>query len=417
MDPIPKTPLDPLLNRLYTSRGLYLELRPDAPAEIRTPSGIVMDDLIPADRLTEMLAAVTPPERWDELQSSGRTEFDLDMREGIFRFYLRRSPEGVRATISGQHGGRRWPVGSRMPSSRFPTISGLLAFMAIAVMAVLLVTPLLFHEHPGMSLQMQSMNNVKQLTLAVIQYSQDYDYTLPGWVRNPDGRYAHNTWDEQINVQVKSKDIFTNGRPGIKSPSDPTKQRILTYAINGALIAPYDAHTGEVNWTAVPAANGPRQTLLGPSSIRDPAGTILVAEVATEAPPPTTPDGAAWPRPADGLTEATPGKAWLKAYPKGDSAANAVIDISPRTWVSGGANTSDDWYNSGSRGFTRFTRNGVARDLYSGGGAYGFVDGHVRFMKIAATTGIGEKNENGDPVTADNWFKASNKYNMWNPAR
>lgn len=418
MDPIPETPLDALLARMYKRHGTSLVLRPDTPAEITTRSGRVYDDLIPADRLTEMLAAVTPPNRWEELQQRGQTEFDLDTPEGIFRLTLWKEAGHVSAAVYDPKRGSAWPVGSPMPSRR---TTSLVTFIGcgglVLVILALLYSAIAPSVHDRRPTQSTAIHDIKQLTIAFILYSQDYDETYPGWVRNPDGRYAHNTWDEQISSQIKSNDVFRAPRQtGVKSPSDPHKQRVLTFALNGALIAPYNGVTGEVDWNAAPNTTDGHRTLLGPFSVANPAETIVLAQMATDAPPPTLPAGAVGARPASGVSSEKPSEEWLAALPDGDSAARSVIDISPRTWVSGGADVTDDWYNEMRPGFDRIRQNGVARDLYSGGGTYGFVDGHVKFMKLRDSVGIGQVNH-GVPVTAANWFKPTNAYNMWNPAR
>jgi len=311
-----------------------------------------------------------------------------------------------------------------MQRKRAFTLIELLVVIAIIAILAAILFPV-FAKARERAKQSQSLNNAKQLTLGVMQYAQDYDETFPGWVDNTSftggtgaSVFAHNTWDEQINSQIKSPAVFNNGGTGIKSPSDPKKERVLGYVINGALIAPYLPTTGEVDWR-VTAGNGP--TLLGPGSVSNPAETILFAEAATDAAPPTTPTGAAAnPRPASAtatgaVTDANGTPAWQAAQPTGTNAAGAVIDASPMSWVAKGFR-DDRWYNTNNPAFNTTTSNGVARDFYGGGGTYGFVDGHVKFMKVDQTVGIGQR-IGSTPVTAANWFAAANTYNMWNPNR
>jgi prepilin-type processing-associated H-X9-DG protein len=415
MQPIPETPLDPLLKWLSESDGPCVELRPGMPAEISAPSGRIFGDVVPAAALAEMLAAVTPPERWKQMQRHGRAVFDLDTHEGLFRILLRRSGTGLSAAIYAQMDDRNWPVGSPMPTPSPRDISLKLAgcvVFGIAFLYLVLFPLVDYSKRP--SAQSTSLNHVKQLTLAVMVYMQDYDGAFPGWIRNPDGGYAHNTWDEQIKGDISGKDVFTAPhQTGVKSPSDPHKARVLSYAFNGALIAPYDGATGDVDWR-VPPHHIPKVLTRG--QVADPAHTIVLAQIATDAPPPTTPPGAAKPDAASGRTGERPSREWLAALPIGDEAARSVIDISPRTWVSHGPDVTDAWYNDANPRFSETVRNGVARDLYGGGGTYGFVDGHVKFMRIQDTAGIG-RTADGRNITAANWFKPSNPFNMWNPRR
>jgi prepilin-type N-terminal cleavage/methylation domain-containing protein/prepilin-type processing-associated H-X9-DG protein len=305
-----------------------------------------------------------------------------------------------------------------MQRKRAFTLIELLVVIAIIAILAAILFPV-FAKAREKAKQSQSLNNVKQLTLGVMQYSQDYDETFPGWVQNSNGSFAHNTWDEQINSQIKSNDVFSNGNTGIKSPSDPKKDRVLTYAINGALIAPVNA-AGSVTWGGVTAANGP--ALLGPSSVTSPAETILFAEVATDAPPITTPTGAISRRTdaisGPGVVADSQGSSeWLSAQPS--AAGSAVIDISPFEWVAQGLRTNvpydDNQWTAAAYG-SPINAKGVARDLYSGGGTYGFVDGHVKFLKISETVGL-NKNLGGTAITPANCWFATNTYNMWYPSR
>jgi hypothetical protein len=124
----------------------------------------------------------------------------------------------------------------------------------------------------------RSLNNLKQLAIAVHAYALDNDERLPGWVRTPDGHFTHNVWDEQINLHLKNKDVFSNGDRGIRSYSDLRRQRMLTYGLNGLLITPGKEFDGTAEWSR-PA---PRKM----EDIAHPEDTILFAELATEKPMP-----------------------------------------------------------------------------------------------------------------------------------
>jgi prepilin-type processing-associated H-X9-DG protein len=269
----------------------------------------------------------------------------------------------------------------------------LLVFGAAAAMVIAPLQSLM----PGATVkQSQSLNNVKQLALGVLAYAQDYDDTFPGWVDNgtvPNGGtgFAHNTWDQQISGYLKSQDVFSNGQRGIKSPSDPLKQRVLTYGLNGALITVVNG-AGQTPFSAgVP--NPPR--ILGPGTVANPSDTILLAELATQYLIAGTPGGAVGIRPATGangsVADADGSAAWKAALP--EDGVGAVIDISPRDWVTvagsidGGAVGTYGWINEDSTGWPAASRAGVARSLHAGGGSYAFVDGHVKFMKIGETVG------------------------------
>jgi prepilin-type N-terminal cleavage/methylation domain-containing protein/prepilin-type processing-associated H-X9-DG protein len=299
-----------------------------------------------------------------------------------------------------------------MQRKRAFTLIELLVVIAIIAILAAILFPV-FAKARERAKQSQSLNNVKQLTLAVIQYSQDYDQLFPGWVDNNSFGttggttpvYAHNTWDEQINSQIKSKDVFTNGNTGIRSPSDPLRQRVVTYGFNGALIAPL-TNAGSVNWTTN-ATTGP--AIQSSGSVTNPSETILFAELATDAAI-TTPSGAANPQPYTGSSsKATPSDTWNGGLNTG------VIDISPYDWVAQGSKNSD-WYTPSSTNFATYATKGVARDLYGGGGSYGFVDGHVKFLKVEQTVGLGQYIGTAK-VNETNCWNPLNTYNQWYPSR
>jgi prepilin-type processing-associated H-X9-DG protein len=237
------------------------------------------------------------------------------------------------------------------------------------------------------------MNNVKQLSLGLITYAQDYDEHFPGWVTNPGGRLAHNTWDEQINSQIKSKDVFrmAQGGPGIRSYSDPRHERVVSYGLNALLItSPKRVFDGRADFSHAPAR---------PMSLReiaDPARVILFAETATRDAMPAPFGDQPDPVPFTFGAATGAGMDWQRAR-------DGWIDISPRDWVE---NTEPPacydpkhWNN----------RSGIARDQYkSSGGPYAFVDGHVRWMLPEATVSDGA-------VPPDQYWTGANKHNQWNP--
>jgi hypothetical protein len=272
------------------------------------------------------------------------------------------------------------------------------------IVAYLMCLPILFarDEYHGS----KTLNNIRQLAVAVQMYSQDNGDTYPGWVNNgtkASPRYVHNVWDQQIDHRVKRADVFTNGYAGIRSPSQPGphRNRVLTYGLNGILITGW--HGGHTGFTAFDKRNPPAP--LGPSSISNPSGTILFAELATDAPmdgvygQPIPPDQ----RPKSGGTDWAGTRDYERARP-------GWIDIDPRAFCELAyplANNYQEPYDGA-------TGRGVARNLYGGVGCYAFCDGHVQGMRIAKTVGIGQT-VNGKLVTADNCWEPWNTLNMWNP--
>jgi hypothetical protein len=264
-----------------------------------------------------------------------------------------------------------------LPSRRDSWLWNLLGISTISIVVLFIIVPLLAGSgHHGRGWQSRSLNNIKQLTLATMQYSQDYQETFPGWVRNPDGVYAHNVWDEQIGAQVKSPDVYHNEGTGIRSYSQSkgptaTHDRVITYGLNGLLISPLeDSGGGDADFGSASADNPPRP--MSPSAIDNPSGTILFAELATKQRFPGRYGEIPNPKPYTyGL--GTPREYWKARVPETQSdqwkrAWDGWIDISPRDWGANGG-PAGSYHEPYANGVTDY---GVARDLYSGGGCYAF---------------------------------------------
>jgi prepilin-type processing-associated H-X9-DG protein len=280
-------------------------------------------------------------------------------------------------------------------SLRLSTVTTALALVAAAVtVLVAWLTGCMNHRYEP-NFQSSSLNNVKMLTLAVIIYANDNDDHMPGWVHNPDGRFAHNVWDEQIWPKYKSNDVYrTWSGPGIRSYSDPKHTRVVNFGLNGLLIAaPRKAFDGRADLDYPPPA---------PRTMGDfplPSETILFAELATAAPMRGRFGEEPNPVPFTfGDDNTDEGPDWRKAQP-------GWIDFSPREFVENtpapGCYDPKRWSSI----------NGIARSFYSGGGSYGYLDGHVKFLKISDTLGARED------VPEGRYWSPGNAYNQWNPQR
>lgn len=295
-----------------------------------------------------------------------------------------------------------------MQRKRAFTLIELLVVIAIIAILAAILFPV-FAKARERAKQSSSLNNLKQLAIGVMTYSQDYGETFPGWrqrTANPTAGFAHNVWDEQINPSIKSKDVFNNKDTGFKSVADPTRQRVITYGLNGLLICESPANNGSnrTRFAQYEQANNPPAPL-SMSSVSDPADTILFAELATEAAV-TNFTTAQWP---EVTYTGTATDTW-------NAALTHWIDISPREWVeTDTGNGSQNSYNSATWDTTR----GVARDMYGGGGNYAFVDGHVKFQKIGVTVGLGKTLPNGQVIAPGNGgaWNVANMHNQWNPNR
>jgi len=243
--------------------------------------------------------------------------------------------------------------------------------------------------------QSQRLSSIKQLALGVMVYAQDHDERLPGWVTLPDGRAAHNVWDQQIRPGIKSKDVFLSAAAtGIRSYSDPDRRRVVSFGLNGLLITEgAGSNGGRADFRRPPAEPRSMQGVAHPSE------TILFAELAVDRPMAGRFGRSPEPEPnAFGPVAPKAGEAWQEAL-------DGWIDISPGEFVENtpapGCYDANRWDGT----------NGVARDLYQGGGTYAFLDGHVKFMPIEETVSGGGK------VGWERYWSPDNRYNMWNPDR
>ncbi|HEY3267198.1 MAG TPA: prepilin-type N-terminal cleavage/methylation domain-containing protein [Armatimonadota bacterium] len=289
--------------------------------------------------------------------------------------------------------------GAEHTKRAFTLIELLVVIAIIAILAGILFP--VFAKARDRARQSRSLSNMRQLAAAISAYAGDYDDHLPGWATGT-STLVHNVWDEQIYSLVKTKDVYTNGEKGIASPSQPKPwTRTLTFVLNGALIAPWS--NGNVDFSAT------RSSSL--SSVKNPSGTILLAEVATVYGTVPAEQPAAVPLHATGT--GTSSSEYLSAI--GGSAGGGPIDADPKLWVEQGKGASA--YSEAAAwggGTIPANKMGIGRDLYGGGACYAFMDGHVKFLKLEETVTGGQTVTGG---AAANWDTSLTtiQFNMWYP--
>lgn len=99
-----------------------------------------------------------------------------------------------------------------MKRSGFTLIELLVVIAIIAILAAILFP--VFAQAREKARQSSCMSNMKQLSLATIQYTQDYDETFPTGLQNS---WWDNTWYRVVTPYVKSLDVF-------RCPTDPIGQ-------------------------------------------------------------------------------------------------------------------------------------------------------------------------------------------------
>lgn len=281
----------------------------------------------------------------------------------------------------------------------FTLIELLVVISIIAVLAGILLP--VFAKARERAIQSRSLSNIRQLATAIQEYAGDNDDQLPGWASG-DTTLVHNVWDEQIDPLIRNKEVYSNGDKGIASPSQPMPwTRTLTYVLNGALIAPWSA--GNVDFSRT------RSQAL--SSVRNPSGTILLAEVATNAgvEPSATPVSIPSHRIGTGKTT----RDYARAI-GGDTTGGGAIDADPKLWVEQGKGASS-YSPAVVWGYgIMANKMGIGRDLHGGGACYAFVDGHVQNLRIDQTTTSGQSIPGGPSA---NWDETSSTItlNMWYP--
>jgi prepilin-type N-terminal cleavage/methylation domain-containing protein/prepilin-type processing-associated H-X9-DG protein len=238
----------------------------------------------------------------------------------------------------------------------FTLIELLVVIAIIAILAAILFP--VFAKAREKARQSSCQSNMRQLGLAFLNYSQDWDERFPNsWqaTESPTGNINHSYWDVQVGQYVKSDGVFKCPSNSLKkySPHQPfdvnkRKTRIVSYGLNGQMLNLKVSSTAATKRPAKPTAP------IALARVQDTAGTILLAEFLRTAP-----------------TKANPPKDTAKA----NEASGTEIDVGYHILAPGldEAKWSTEW--------------GVGRDVHTGGSNYVFVDAHVKYYRVAQTLG------------------------------
>jgi prepilin-type N-terminal cleavage/methylation domain-containing protein/prepilin-type processing-associated H-X9-DG protein len=272
--------------------------------------------------------------------------------------------------------------------SGFTLIELLVVIAIIAILAAILFP--VFARAREAARQSSCASNVKQCSLAILQYEQDYDEKFPlasqelynsdpnkNKVDSPWGPWKnrHTGWDKAVQPYVKNARVFqcpsASDAPqaGNAGTDDSDQTGAVTYAINKQLTG----DPSDLNWIS---GFHPQKL----AACQFPAVTVLVLEADLAGS-------------TGNMGHEYDGWGWEDGHPhqingRGTTAGNesgAVWDESPTGQANSCklGNKLDYAVNSGI----------AAARRHNDGGNYAFVDGHVKWYKADATCVIWDRNK------------------------
>ncbi|MES2460496.1 MAG: DUF1559 domain-containing protein, partial [Armatimonadota bacterium] len=169
--------------------------------------------------------------------------------------------------------------GVRRPLSGFTLIELLVVIAIIAILAAILFP--VFAQAREKARQTACLSNMKQMGLAIMQYSNDYDEALPV---QGDGAQNRGRWMYQVYPYVKNIQVYTcpNFPEGALNTADLMWSTITGYGWNACM--------GD-NDSKQPPLTGTIQTSYNLAQIKKPADTIIIGETGAVATNNTTLQG------------------------------------------------------------------------------------------------------------------------------
>lgn len=261
--------------------------------------------------------------------------------------------------------------------SAFTLIELLVVIAIIAILAAILFP--VFAQARGKARSASCLSNEKQIVLAIIQYTQDYDETTPVVYDWTGFKWDNSSlvWDNAISTYLSMKPgKGGEGARVLQCPSDSTDRNgsipngiSRSYALNGAQTWNNTTNAGYIGFGAVGDfvfANGFFAPGVPLADFPEPAGTILLVES------PTTNNYA-------GFT----GSSFAENAGKGISWQHQE-----------GQEANRDMNTAGVR---------IKEGVHNGGWNYGFCDGHVKWFRPEQTYGKQVVNQPGFTVDSWNW--------------
>jgi prepilin-type processing-associated H-X9-DG protein len=171
------------------------------------------------------------------------------------------------------------------------TLMQLLRWSAITMGLILLIYPRFAPKDLCDGIRPTCMGNLKQLSLAVLMYAQDYDDTYPAydvtndhWGPGPWGKDGQNAtdfrsrsrWGAQLQPYVRRRDVFA-------CPSDSNGGRNQTESLTPGSTTPFPVSYGPNRLFIDPKAYAGKKRTVTTASVQDPAEKYLLGDCAIAA--------------------------------------------------------------------------------------------------------------------------------------